>query len=165
MLTKNQQDLFNRRIYGNFVDDDGNICVDIDFVDYSTISTKYKNNNVIMSGWMSPHIDHECGESESWTFKVLAVRYDDNPVLVHTLSNGNIVGNKIKEGCHYTFLYKNTHALVPHYIAKAVVEEQSWDIKTLLVWQDARETGGYTEKSQMAWYFINVQNFDLIPNR
>lgn len=25
MLTKNQQDLFNRRIYGNFVDDDGNI--------------------------------------------------------------------------------------------------------------------------------------------
>ena len=164
MLTAKQRELFERKVYGNFKGRKNNVHHDIDFADYNTIRTKHKGNDIIMSGWMSSHYDHECGHDETWTFQVLAVRPDDRPILVHTLSDGTIVGNRVKEGCFYSFLYKSLHALVPEYLAFQIIDEQDWKVPEFVEWEAKRQELGYTEPSQMAWYFINSEQSDLIQS-
>lgn len=160
MLNKKMLSRFEKRIYGN-LRKQNMLRIDIDYADYNTLNAKHSGMDIAMSGWMSPHEDHEWAADECWTFKVLALCDDEKQVLVHTMSNGKIAGCTMRIGRWYSFLYLKTHALLPESIAHDVVEAQSWDVETLKEWISMRSAEGYTEKAQMAWCFIHSESSDI----
>lgn len=162
LLSETDQFLFDNKIYSVYrrLNNSG-ISYHLDFADYDLIKSKYNKQNIVVSGWMSPHDDQEFGHQDCWVFQVLAKNNDNEHVFVHTLLDGRIVGNTISVGSIYSFLYKKTHALLPKKLAIRVINAQNFYTASVVKWIEERKEVGYSEKAQLAWYFLDNKAADL----
>lgn len=162
LLSEADQSLFDNKIYSVYrrLNNSG-ISYHLDFADYDAIKSKHNGQDIIVSGWMSPHDDQEFGHQDCWVFQVLAKNEENEHVFVHTLQNGIIVGNTLSVGSIYSFLYKKTHALLPKKLALEVINSQNFYVSSVVEWEEERKEVGYQEKAQLAWYFLNNEKPDL----
>lgn len=148
LLTSSQQANFDNKIYTEKF---------FDIADYSVITSKYENMDIVVSSWLTPHEDQECEHEDIWVFKVLELskEKEENQVsFVYTDTKGNIVGTKLEIGKQYAFNYKKTHAILPYHLAIKVFESQSFKIKEVKNFFSKKQ---FQWNAKIAYCFLNIE--------
>lgn len=151
LLNQEQLNVFNSIKYSSN---------NLDYADYSSLNSQYKDMPIVVSSWLSPHEDLECEHEDIYVFVVLHIAQQpigEDVCFVYTDTSGSIRGSKLVVGDHYAFNFKKTHAVLPYSLAFLVFEKQSFDIPEIKEFFNKFTDENFVDTPKLAYSFLDVK--------